>query len=59
MIRWSKLIKPSTLKKFNGRVLEIARQLKLTKGRKLRTDGTVVETNIRPVLKVSEGDKFK
>lgn len=46
LIRWSKLIKPSTLKQFNGRVLEIARQLKLTKGRKLRTDGTVVETNI-------------
>jgi len=46
LIRWSKLIKPDTLKQFNERLLEMARQLKLTKGRKMRTDGTVVETNI-------------
>ncbi len=31
---------------FNHRLTQLATQLKVTKGRKLRTDGTVVETNI-------------
>jgi transposase, IS5 family len=30
----------------NDRAVELARSLKVTRGRKLRTDGTVVETNI-------------
>lgn len=46
LIRWSNQIKPETLKALHGRVVQIARELKVTKGRKLRTDGTVVETNI-------------
>jgi IS5 family transposase len=44
--RWALLIQPETLHAFNDRVIEIATQLKVTRGRKLRTDGTVVETNI-------------
>jgi IS5 family transposase len=40
------LIKAETLSAFNQRVTKIATQLKVTRGRKLRTDGTVVETNI-------------
>jgi IS5 family transposase len=39
-------IKPETLRAFNERVTAIATELKVTRGRKLRTDGTVVETNI-------------
>lgn len=44
--RWSNQIQPETLKALHERVVELARDLKVTKGRKLRTDGTVVETNI-------------
>ena len=44
--RWALLIKPETLHAFNTRVSQIATELKLTRGRKLRTDGTVVETAI-------------
>jgi transposase, IS5 family len=46
LIRWAGLIQPETLERFNHRLTELATQLKVTKGRKLRTDGTVVETNI-------------
>jgi IS5 family transposase len=48
LIRWAGLIQPETLEQFNGRLTELARQLKVTRGRKLRTDGTVVESNIHP-----------
>ena len=48
LIRWAKLIQPRTLEKFNQRLTQLAVQLKVTRGRKLRTDGTVVETNIHP-----------
>jgi IS5 family transposase len=44
--RWALLIKPETLVAFNERVDTLARELKVTRGRKLRTDGTVVENNI-------------
>ena len=44
--RFARDIKPETLRAFNERVTTIAYQLKVTRGRKLRTDGTVVETNI-------------
>ncbi len=44
--RWALLIQPETLHAFNDRVTAIATELKVTRGRKLRTDGTVVETNI-------------
>ena len=46
LIRWANQIKPETLKGLHERVVQIARELKVTKGRKLRTDGTVVESNI-------------
>jgi len=48
LIRWAGLIQSETLKQFNGRLTELACQLKVTRGRKLRTDGTVVESNIHP-----------
>jgi len=46
LIRWARLIRPETLESFNHRLTQLATQLKVTQGRKLRTDGTVVETNI-------------
>jgi IS5 family transposase len=46
LIRWAGLIRPETLERFNQRLTQLATQLKVTQGRKLRTDGTVVETNI-------------
>jgi IS5 family transposase len=48
LIRWAGLVQPETLEQFNSRLTELACQLKVTRGRKLRTDGTVVETNIHP-----------
>ena len=44
--RWALLIQPESLHAFNERLTTIATQLKVTRGRKLRTDGTVVETAI-------------
>ncbi len=44
--RWALLIQPKTLHDFNARLVELATQEKVTRGRKLRTDGTVVETPI-------------
>lgn len=44
--KWALTLRPATLHAFNERVTDLAKQLKVTRGRKLRTDGTVVETNI-------------
>lgn len=44
--KWALLIQPETLHAFNERITAIATSLKVTRGRKLRTDGTVVESNI-------------
>lgn len=44
--KWALILRPETLHTFNERVTALAKQLKVTRGRKLRTDGTVVETNI-------------
>jgi IS5 family transposase len=44
--KWAQQIQPETLRAFNERVLSIAVRDKLTRGRKLRMDGMVVETNI-------------
>lgn len=44
--RWARLIQPATLEAFNERVLALAVDNRLTRGRKLRMDGMVVETNI-------------
>jgi transposase, IS5 family len=46
LIRWANLIGSKTLETLKERAVELARSLKVTPGRKLRTDGTVVETNI-------------
>jgi IS5 family transposase len=46
LLRWANLIQPETLHSILEHVVELARQHKVTKGRKLRIDGTVVETNI-------------
>ena len=46
LIRWANQIQPETLHALLDRVVELARTKKVTRGRKLRTDGTVVETNI-------------
>jgi IS5 family transposase len=46
LIRWANQIKPATVKALHQRVVELASELKVTRGRKVRTDGTVVETNI-------------
>ena len=46
LFRWANLIQPETLQAFNGRILNLAIDSKLTRGRKFRTDGTVVETTI-------------
>ncbi|MCI0564061.1 MAG: transposase, partial [Nitrososphaera sp.] len=47
LMRWANLIQPKTLEKFNQRIVQLAVERKVTNGRKLRTDGTVVESNIR------------
>jgi IS5 family transposase len=46
LMRWAEQISPETLTLFNQRLVHLAQQLQVTRGRKLRTDGTVVETNI-------------
>ena len=48
LIRWANQIQPQTLEQFNQRIIQLAVERKVTKGRKLRTDGSVVESNIRP-----------
>jgi transposase, IS5 family len=46
LIRWAKLIGADTLERLNERAVALARRRKLTRGRKLRTDATVVETGV-------------
>jgi IS5 family transposase len=46
LIRWANVIASQTVAALNERAVELARSLKVTRARKLRTDGTVVETNI-------------
>jgi IS5 family transposase len=46
LIRWANLIQPATLHQLLDHVVALASRLKVTRGRKLRIDGTVVETNI-------------
>lgn len=46
LIRWANLIQPATLHALLDHVVALAQHCKVTRGRKLRTDGTVVETNI-------------
>src|SRR5205823_4598880 len=46
LIRWANLIQPTTLHELLDHIVELAHRLKVTRGRKLRIDGTVVETNV-------------
>lgn len=46
LIRWADTIGPEPLQALNDRVLQLARSLKVTRGRKLRVDTTAVETDI-------------
>src|SRR3712207_1668018 len=46
LIRWANIIGPETLTALNDRAVELARSLKVTRGRKLRVDSMVVETNV-------------
>jgi len=46
LIRWAHTIGPETLQALNDRIVQLARSLKVTRGRKLRVDTTAVETNI-------------
>jgi IS5 family transposase len=46
LIRWANTIGPETVASLNDRAVELARSLKVTRGRKLRVDSTVVETNV-------------
>jgi transposase, IS5 family len=46
LLRWANLIEPATLAALNERVVELARSLQVTRGRKLRVDSTVVETTL-------------
>jgi len=46
LLRWANLIQPDTLQGLLDQGVALACQLKVSKGRKLRIDGTVVETPI-------------
>ncbi len=46
LLRWAHTIRPATLQPLLDRVSVLAQQLNVTRGRKLRLDGTVVETTI-------------
>jgi len=46
LLRWANRIQPATLHALLDHVVELARQHQVTRGRKLRVDSTVVETNI-------------
>jgi transposase, IS5 family len=46
LLRWANLSGAKTVAALNDRVVEWARSLKVTRGRKLRVDSPVVETNI-------------
>jgi IS5 family transposase len=46
LIRWAHTIGPETLQQLHDRVVQLAKGLKVTRGRKLRVDTTAVETDI-------------
>jgi IS5 family transposase len=46
LIRWANCIGPETIQAINDRAVQLARSLKVTRGRKLRVDTTAVETDI-------------
>jgi transposase, IS5 family len=46
LVRWANTLQPATLHALNDRVVQLARQAKVTTGRKLRLDATCVQTTI-------------
>ena len=46
LIHWANLVRPATLEQLHEHVVRLARDLRVTRGRTLRTDGTVVEANV-------------
>jgi IS5 family transposase len=46
LIKWANLLQAETLQQINERIAQLALEHQVTKGKKLRTDGTVVESNI-------------
>src|SRR5215208_3680620 len=46
LLRWAAQIRPETLDALLDHVVALARQLKVTRGRKLRVDSTVIETTV-------------
>ena len=46
LLRWLRTLRPETIHALNDRVVELAVQAKVTKGRKLRLDATCVQTEI-------------
>ena len=57
LIRWANLIGPATVAALNARVVARAQAARVTRGRKLRIDGTVVETTVRyPTDSTTLGD---
>ncbi len=46
LFRWEQTLRSETLHTLNDRVVQLAAQAKVTKGRKLRLDATCVQTNI-------------
>jgi transposase, IS5 family len=46
LLRWTNLLHPATRPRLLDPVMALAPSLKVTRGRKLRMDGTVVATNI-------------
>jgi IS5 family transposase len=46
LIRWANQVGPTTLEQLNERAVALARAAQVTRGRKLRVDGTAVATNI-------------
>jgi transposase, IS5 family len=57
LLRWANTIRPDTLHQLLDHVVDLARQLRVTRGRKLRVDSTVVATDIHfPVDSALLGD---
>jgi IS5 family transposase len=46
LLRWLRTLRPETLHALNDRVVQLAKQAKVTSGRKLRLDATCVQTEI-------------
>src|SRR5438874_13035379 len=46
LLRWANTLQPETLHALNDRVVQLARQARVSKGRKLRLDATCVQTEI-------------